>query len=109
MSACVEAFRWLAIGLRLEINGSHPAVLSTREGLLDTPERVVRAYEEWFAGYNEEPAAPTWRLTTGEISNQQYVADFEPGRSPRYEKVREFLPSPIPLHVSMRCGPHGQA
>jgi GTP cyclohydrolase I len=28
----------------------------TREGLLDTPERVVRAYEEWFAGYNEEPA-----------------------------------------------------
>jgi hypothetical protein len=27
----------------------------TREGLLDTPERVVRAYEEWFASYNEEP------------------------------------------------------
>jgi GTP cyclohydrolase IA len=27
----------------------------TREGLLDTPARVVRAYEEWFAGYNEEP------------------------------------------------------
>jgi GTP cyclohydrolase IA len=22
----------------------------TREGLLDTPERVARAYEEWFAG-----------------------------------------------------------
>lgn len=28
----------------------------TREGLLDTPERVARAYEEWFAGYDEEPA-----------------------------------------------------
>jgi GTP cyclohydrolase I len=28
----------------------------TREGLLDTPERVARAYEEWFAGYNEEPS-----------------------------------------------------
>jgi GTP cyclohydrolase IA len=27
----------------------------TREGLLDTPARVVRAYEEWFAGYREEP------------------------------------------------------
>jgi GTP cyclohydrolase IA len=26
-----------------------------REGLLGTPERVVRAYEEWFAGYNEDP------------------------------------------------------
>ena len=28
----------------------------TREGLLGTPERVARAYEEWFAGYDEEPA-----------------------------------------------------
>jgi GTP cyclohydrolase I len=28
-----------------------------REGLLDTPERVVRAYEEWFAGYNEDPVS----------------------------------------------------
>src|SRR5215204_6933257 len=27
-----------------------------REGLLGTPARVVRAYEEWFAGYREEPA-----------------------------------------------------
>jgi GTP cyclohydrolase IA len=25
-----------------------------REGLLDTPARVVRAYEEWFAGYRED-------------------------------------------------------
>jgi GTP cyclohydrolase IA len=27
----------------------------TREGLLGTPDRVVRAYEEWFAGYHEDP------------------------------------------------------
>jgi GTP cyclohydrolase I len=27
-----------------------------REGLLDTPSRVLRAYNEWFAGYAEEPA-----------------------------------------------------
>ncbi len=26
-----------------------------REGLLDTPARVARAFEEWFAGYQEEP------------------------------------------------------
>ena len=26
-----------------------------REGLLGTPSRVVRAYEEWFAGYDEDP------------------------------------------------------
>ena len=27
----------------------------TREGLRGTPDRVVRAYEEWFAGYFEDP------------------------------------------------------
>jgi GTP cyclohydrolase I len=26
-----------------------------REGLVDTPTRVVKAYEEWFAGYKEDP------------------------------------------------------
>ena len=26
-----------------------------REGLLGTPERVARAYEEWYAGYDEDP------------------------------------------------------
>jgi GTP cyclohydrolase I len=32
--------------------GDSPA----REGLRDTPARVVRAYEEWFGGYTIEPA-----------------------------------------------------
>ncbi len=31
--------------------GDDPA----REGLLDTPKRVVKAYEEWFGGYKEDP------------------------------------------------------
>lgn len=26
-----------------------------REGLLETPKRVIKAYEEWFSGYNESP------------------------------------------------------
>ena len=26
-----------------------------REGLLDTPGRVVRAYEDWFSGYSQDP------------------------------------------------------
>jgi GTP cyclohydrolase IA len=26
-----------------------------REGLLGTPGRVVRAYEDWFSGYNDDP------------------------------------------------------
>lgn len=33
--------------------GDNPA----RPGLSETPQRVVRAYEEWFAGYDQDPAA----------------------------------------------------
>lgn len=29
----------------------------TREGLLETPKRVVKAYREWFSGYDEDPDA----------------------------------------------------
>lgn len=29
----------------------------SREGLQDTPARVARAYEEWFAGYDDDPIA----------------------------------------------------
>ena len=32
--------------------GDDPA----REGLLDTPSRVVRSYDEFFAGYRSDPA-----------------------------------------------------
>lgn len=28
----------------------------TREGLIETPARVVRAYQQWFAGYYQDPA-----------------------------------------------------
>lgn len=31
--------------------GDDPA----REGLIDTPKRVVNAYKEWFSGYGEDP------------------------------------------------------
>ena len=39
-----------------------------REGLLDTPKRVVKAYEEFFAGYSEDPVeylAHTFEETAG--------------------------------------------
>lgn len=42
-----------AVRTLLQWAGDDPA----REGLLATPARVVRAYEEWFAGYRQEPAA----------------------------------------------------
>ncbi|MFM8990208.1 MAG: GTP cyclohydrolase I, partial [Alphaproteobacteria bacterium] len=42
-----------AVRTLLRWAGDDPA----REGLLGTPDRVVRAYEEWFAGYSEDPVA----------------------------------------------------
>ncbi len=42
-----------AIRTLLAFVGEDPA----REGLVDTPRRVVDAYEEWFAGYNDDPVA----------------------------------------------------
>jgi GTP cyclohydrolase IA len=38
-----------------------------REGLLGTPDRVARAYEEFFAGYREDPAA-LLRTTFDEVA-----------------------------------------
>lgn len=40
-----------AVRTLIRWTGDDPA----REGLAETPARVVRAYEEWFAGYNEDP------------------------------------------------------
>jgi len=40
-----------AVEILLRWAGDNPL----REGLLDTPARVVRAYEEFFAGYTEDP------------------------------------------------------
>ncbi len=40
----------------------------SREGLVDTPARVVRAYEEWFSGYGQMPDAILQR-TFGEVAD----------------------------------------
>ncbi|HVJ55972.1 MAG TPA: GTP cyclohydrolase I FolE [Aliidongia sp.] len=42
-----------AVRTLLRWAGDDPA----REGLLATPDRVVRSYEEYFAGYDEDPVA----------------------------------------------------
>ncbi|MEZ5668409.1 MAG: GTP cyclohydrolase I FolE [Alphaproteobacteria bacterium] len=41
-----------AVRTLIQWAGDDPA----REGLLDTPSRMVRAYQEFFAGYGEDPA-----------------------------------------------------
>jgi GTP cyclohydrolase I len=40
-----------AVRILLRWAGDDPG----REGLRDTPERVARAYEDWFSGYGEDP------------------------------------------------------
>jgi GTP cyclohydrolase I len=41
-----------AVATLLQWAGDDP----TREGLLDTPARVVKAFEDWFSGYEADPA-----------------------------------------------------
>jgi len=40
-----------AVRMLLRWAGDEPS----REGLKDTPARVVRAFEDWFSGYNQDP------------------------------------------------------
>lgn len=47
---------------------------SGRSGLLDTPARVVRAYEEWFAGYRQNPSALLER-TFDEIGGHDHAVE----------------------------------
>jgi GTP cyclohydrolase I len=42
-----------AVKTLLRWAGDNPA----REGLVDTPKRVARAFEDWFSGYDQDPQA----------------------------------------------------
>lgn len=53
-----------AVRIVLQWAGDDPS----REGLLDTPKRVVKAYGEMFAGYNQDPREILER-SFGEIGN----------------------------------------
>src|SRR5262245_12314670 len=43
-----------------------------REGLRETPARVIRAYEEWFAGYDQDPGKILER-TFGEVAAYEEI------------------------------------
>jgi GTP cyclohydrolase IA len=62
-----------------------------REGLTGTPERVVRAYEEWFAGYFEEPRAYLKR-TFEEVAGYDEIVLL---RDVRFESHCEHHMAPI--------------
>ncbi len=62
-----------------------------REGLLDTPGRVARAYEEWFRGYAEDPQEMLQR-TFEEVDGYDEMVVL---RDIRYESFCEHHLAPI--------------
>lgn len=62
-----------------------------REGLLDTPKRVTKAYTEWFRGYAEDPAEMLQR-TFGEVEGYDEMVVL---RDIRYESYCEHHMAPI--------------
>lgn len=62
-----------------------------REGLLDTPGRVVRAYGEWFRGYDEDPDAMLQR-TFEEVAGYDEMVVL---RDIRFESYCEHHLAPI--------------
>ena len=67
--------------------GDDPA----REGLLDTPARVARAYEEWFSGYGSDPEEILER-TFEEVEGYDEIVVL---RDIRFESYCEHHMAPI--------------
>ncbi len=76
-----------AVRTLLKWAGDDPA----REGLLDTPARVTRAYEQWFRGYDEDPAALLKR-TFEEVAGYDEMVVL---RDIRFESYCEHHMAPI--------------
>jgi GTP cyclohydrolase I len=67
----LEAYARTSVVSLLHLVGENPE----RDGLIDTPKRVVKAYKELCRGYGEDPA---------EILSRQFVQDDD---APRYNGV----------------------
>ena len=74
----------------------------TREGLLETPERVVRAYEEWFAGYGTDPVSLLER-TFEEVEGYDEIVLL---RDIRFESMCEHHMAPIIGRAHVAYLPH---
>jgi GTP cyclohydrolase I-like protein len=86
-----------------------------REGLLETPARVVRAYEQWFSGYDEDPdkhLARTFEEVAGYAQLRRSSVDQEAmafsGRGSREAAAIGWQDRPRPMAMttalpSSRC------
>jgi GTP cyclohydrolase I len=76
-----------AVRTLLRWAGEDPA----REGLLDTPKRVTKAYGQWFKGYNEDPTEMLER-TFGEVEGYDEIVAL---CNIRFESYCEHHMAPI--------------
>ena len=76
-----------AVRLLLRWAGDDPE----REGLVDTPARVARAFEDWFSGYKEDPELYLAR-TFEEVEGYDEMVVL---RDIRFESHCEHHPAPI--------------
>ncbi|WP_291230221.1 GTP cyclohydrolase I FolE [Dokdonella sp.] len=76
-----------AVRTLLRWAGENPA----REGLLDTPKRVVEAYRDWFSGYSVDPAEYLGR-TFEEVAGYDELIVL---RDIRFESFCEHHMAPI--------------
>lgn len=75
-----------------------------RDGLLETPSRVTRAYEEFFAGYAQDPEA-ILRKTFEEIEGYDEMIIL---RGVRFESHCEHHVAPIIGHAWVAYVPNGR-
>ena len=87
-----------AVRTLLQGTGDNP----DREGLIDTPDRVVRAYEEFFAGYDDDPTAV---LQSASFDAEGY-GDMVILRDIRFESHCEHHISPILGKIHLAYVPH---
>ena len=78
--AFVKIFKWM---------GEDPS----REGLLETPKRVVKAFKEYFKGYNEDPKK-VLEKTFGDVEgyDDMVICLLYTSPSPR-DRTRSRMPS----------------
>ncbi|MFO1506916.1 MAG: GTP cyclohydrolase I FolE [Lysobacterales bacterium] len=89
-----------AVRVLLRWAGDEP----TREGLRDTPKRVVDAYSEWFSGYNEDPQ-DYLRRTFKEVAGYDEMIVL---RDIQFESFCEHHIAPIIGHAHVGYLPDGK-
>ncbi len=88
-----------AVRTLLKWAGDNP----NRDGLLETPKRVLKAYDEWFMGYNEDPG----KILAKTFKEVEGYQDWVVLKSIRLESYCEHHLAPIIGKASVAYLPNG--